>query len=161
MCLLLACKTTKQTAKADVKINEAANTETRVTSSGKQQAEINTQIADKGRVNEITEELSTTTVFTLPDTAGKQYPAQQTTTKRTTRRNDDRNVNTVTESKQTADSETIASKKNEIKTNASVNAKTNEKTEIKAPQWMLLGVILGVVGLLFLVFLVLKRYKIL
>ena len=162
VCLIaFGCKTTKQATA----IRQTANTETAVTrqsdAKGNEQTATLTQQTDNSKVNEMMDEITTTVEYSRPDSTGRQYPLKATTIKRTTGRNEKKDISYQQNETTASDINISNIEKIQTKSDGTKKENTNTKTESKAPSGVSWGMIILTVGLLVLVYLVLKQYKIL
>lgn len=155
------CKTTKlktervTTSTASAKLDISTTT---ATTDVKKSASI---LIDSNFTNEITEWETNIKTFSAPDSLGKQHTTSETNTKGSTKKTKQNNMKQAHADSSVVTSKTNIIDKSKVKANAKTKAKGNKEEEIKSPAWVSIGVIVGIVGLLFLVYLILKRLKIL
>jgi len=162
ICLLVVgCKTTKQATA----ISRTANTETATVlksdAAGNQQTAVVTQQADNSKVDETTGETTAIVEFSPPDSTGRQYPIKSITVTRTVRRSENKDINYKQNENTNAGITISNSEKLQTKTDSTKKENNNIKTESKAPSGVSWGMAILTVGLLVLVYLVLKKYKML
>lgn len=158
--LVVGCKTVKTTNKSDIdqrNITEVDRSEvSKLTSTGTTVLDVQNNI----RMDELFDFSGTYTKWSKPDSTGKQYPEEMGNFKGSKQK--------ITDDKTATKSETENTEVNNITTEEKRNAimgvkqKTNEKTntETKVPAGVSWGMIILTMGLLFLLYLVLKRYGI-
>ena len=174
----VGCNTVKQTKKTSLTTNTAHNTTVKESNESNLDITAATSVVDrnigkewatdKGTVNETIEESTTNTVFSAPDSSGKQWPTLTTNTKRTIHRGEQRNLNTNSETDTKKESKTNVTDKSDYKSDKSVKdkqeikqtSKSDQVEETKTPAWVYVGVfvVIGIVG--YLLYLVLKRFKV-
>lgn len=159
--LMWGCKSTKTATKTAIRTNDVVNVDTKTAVNSEQRAVSNTQIADKGTVIETTDETTTTTQFSAPDSTGKQYPMSVTTTNKTTRRGENKDVKKTESEKVTTGSEMTITEKMDAVMGTKTEIKDKKQEVQKSPSWVSWSVIALLAGLSFLVYLVLKKYRIL
>jgi cobalamin biosynthesis Mg chelatase CobN len=157
----MSCKTTRQATA----IKQTTNTETTTTrqsdAKGNEQTASITQQADNSKVDVTVDETTTIVEFSQPDSTGRQYPIKSTTVTKTARRNEKKDIS-YQQNENTASGINISnSEKNKTKSDNTKKENTNTKTESKAPSGVSWGMIILTVGLLVLVYWILKKYKIL
>lgn len=158
--ILTACKTTKQaTTLSETKTEQQNNITENIQEETKINTELNTQLTVSD--SETVVENIVVFEFSQPDSVGKQYIVKTTTINRN--KIIQNRLSTIDNSKQTTEA-----KKNEqktdntsIKTNENTKKQTTTVTKTKTPGWVYPVSILIALGLLFLIYLLLKRYKIL
>ena len=109
-------------------------------------------------------EESTTTNFSIPDSTGKQHVTSVTTTKRGINRNENKNLH---ENKQNSK---LLTDQSDYKSDSAAFDKTKEQethnhaslqdNETKTPGWVSIAIVILVLGLIGLVYLVLKRFNV-
>lgn len=160
-CIIMGCKTTRQATA----IKQTANTEnTTIRQSdaiGNQQTVTITQQADNSKVEETVDETTTIVEFSPLDSTGRQYTIKSTTITKTARRNEKKDISYKQNENTAAGINISNSEKIQTKSDSTKKENTNIKTESKAPAGVSWGMIILTVGLLVLVYLVLKKYKIL
>jgi cobalamin biosynthesis Mg chelatase CobN len=159
--ITFGCKTSKQATA----IKQTANTENTTVrqsdATGNRQTASITQQADNSKVEETVDEATTIVEYSPPDSSGRQYTIKSTTITKTARRNEKKDIS-YKQNENTASGINISnSEKNKTKSDSTKKENTNIKTESKAPAGVSWGMIILTVGLLVLVYLVLKKYKIL
>lgn len=141
---LFSCKTTKHaTAEMQTAVMEQKNISEQVTESKQDNSVI--EIAENENI--------IITNFSLPDSSGRQHII--TITKIQRHKATANKINIVSEQ------ETV--KTDQTQTTANIQAKVLEasKTETKTPMWVIVGIVVLGIGILVIVYLILKRYKIL
>jgi len=162
ICLMMfGCKTTKQATAISRTTNTETATVRKSDAAGNKQTAVVTQQADNSKVDETTGETTAIVEFSQPDSTGRQYPLKSITVTRTVRRSENKDIN-YKQSENTNAGITISnSEKLQTKTDSTKKENNNIKTESKAPSGVSWGMVILTVGLLVLVYLVLKKYKIL
>lgn len=181
--LFAGCRTIKQkesvtsvskndvTATSNVKRQTLNNAVSAV--NGNRQTVSEAKVADTGTVNEMTEETSKTTLFSTPDSTGKQYPIAETTTKKITRKGEKKNVQAATKtdikeelavglenhSEIKAEYLNEATDKSAQKTTAQINKVAKTKTPLWVTITSALSIIIVLGALIYFVYVILKRYK--
>ena len=176
----VSCKTIKQSNTSEVKNNTSttstaststdAKLDVKTSTSSAVNTSINSASTDKGTTSETVEEISTNTKLSPPDSIGKQYPTETTTTKRSIKRGENKNQTANTGSKSDATSKAINEDNSKLKANASQKNKGESQTttkeaaklteEVKTPAWVYVAIV-GLIGLLsFIIYRILKRFNI-
>lgn len=158
--LLTACKTVRNLAKnnitADTEIKNDIVQKTDITAQGVT-ASI---VTDQSTVTEKVDEVITTTLFSVPDSAtGVQYPIQITTITRAINKGNNKNISS--DNRETKDVSYVTKTVDQSDYKSEMKQKTEDKTvtEVKTPAWISLGVLVLIIALSILSYLVLKRYK--
>jgi len=173
------CKTLKQTNSSEVKNNTSATST--VSTSNDTKLDVKTSISsvintstsssstDKGITSETVEETSTSTKLSPPDSTGKQYPTETTTTKRSIKRGENKNLAANLGSKSDAATNAINEDKSKLKANVSQQNKGKSQTtmkeaskrteKVKTSGWVYIAIV-GLIGLLsFITYRILKRFN--
>ena len=176
----LGCKTVKQTEKTNLQTNTAHNTtvkESNVSNldvtSNFSKVERNFEkewASDNSTVDETSDESTTITNFSAPDSIGLQYPTSTSTTTKHTHRGENKNVKKNAESNNSRDSKGGVSDKSDYKSDMSLSdndskslkQKTDSKIteETKTPAWVYVVVFVLVLALIGFIYLALKRFGI-
>ncbi len=159
MFMLSGCKTTKTATEAKNETKTEQKNDVTTTSEQEQSVSKTTKTDERLAENDTLEETITETLWSAPDSTGKQFPTKTTTTERkrhrdskgesstTTNENkDERNVNQTIDKSQVDEN---------IKTESEI--KTTEKT--RTPAWVTWGVIFIIFALLVVGLAVLKRFR--
>jgi len=174
-----SCKTIKQSNTTEVKAKTAANLELNQSSDAKlninQSIETNQSITsslnttDKGTSSENVEETSTNTKLSPPDSTGKQYPTETTTTNRKIKRGKNNNSTANADSKKDIKSKATNEDKSKLKANSALTDKSKtqadakevskQSEEVKTPTWVSVSIAVSIVALLSFIYLILKRYN--
>ena len=180
MFVALGCRTIKQTEKtkaevktaADLTVKESNNASLDVASTfskiernfGKEWA------TDNGTVDETSDESTTTTNFSPPDSTGKQHPISTSKTNKHIHRGENKNLNKTAESNNSTDSKAKISDNSDYKSDKSVTDKgkqdakhqTDNKIteETKTPAWVYVVAFVSFLILIGIVYALLKRFGI-
>ena len=159
--LLFSCKTTRYN------IKETTKTETSVQKDIREESTVKETVLTAENIASLTEELTSiieriiTVKLSAPDSLLNQYPVEVTTTEReytkqrveSTKARKDESTN-VESKVQKTDNSTETSKTESVKIDKT-------KTTLATPAWVIVGVVILCVGVLVLVYFILKRYRIL
>lgn len=161
VCLALcSCRTTKTAERSDVKTSSKVDAGMIATDTGTRTAEVVKQAVDKGTINETTEEITRVINYSRPDSAGKQFPVSEAITKKTTTRGENKSF---TQEVKSSDKQKKGLRYDEkISAIFTDNTKTanNTTTSVKTPLWVSLSAIVGVIGILIMCYLILRRFNI-
>lgn len=174
----VGCKTVKQTEKTNLTTNTAQNMTVKesndasldVTSNfSKVEKNFGKEWAtDNSAVDETSDESTTTTNFSPPDSIGRQYPTSKTTTTKHTHRGENKNVKKAAESNNSRDSKGGVSDKSDYKSDKSVKDKgkaaqalkqsAEQLIETNTPGFItVIDIVLALAGIGF-IFYLLKRF---
>lgn len=159
LCLALcSCKTTNTVSKANADTVGAIKTDSKKADTGTVTTAGQTNITDLGTINDRTEEITIVTHLSAPDSTGKQYPESISTTKKTTVRGENKRLTQdVKSSENQKKGLTYDEKISAIFTDKTKTAK-NTTAEMKVPLLVSFAPIAAVLALLFLCWLVIKRF---
>jgi len=123
--------------------------------------------SDKSTTEEIIEENTTKMKFSAPDSTGKQYPTEKECINRKTKRSDKKDLQTSSESNETnakkvtdnSETEKVDKAKDKGQTKQNQQQTTDKKTKVETPGWITIVALISVVAIMFFVYLILKRYK--
>lgn len=158
--IVCSCKTVKQSeqTKTDAKTELNANVKTETESN--QAVETKTVATDKGITTNNTNTKITITDFSAPDSNGKQHATRKTVIEQTENNKKISNVKTEAESKGAVETNTKSADKSKVKTAKNQATTVQKSTKIETPGWVyVVGSILSL-GILLLIWFVLKRFKI-
>ena len=160
LCLVLcSCKTTKTVSKNNADTAGTIKTDSKTEDTGTVTTDGAAVITDFGTISDRTEETTTVTHLSAPDSTGKQYPASISTTRKiTTRGENKRLTQDVKSSEKQKKGLTYDEKIRAIFTDKTKTA-NNTTTETNVPFMVSLAPIAGILGLLLLCYLVIKRIK--
>ncbi len=156
--MLFSCKTSKTTLSEKTSteteqrndIQEVINTEFSVLETGK--------TTDKTVVEASEDTEITITKFSQPDSTGKQHIVEQTKIKQQKGSTTKTNVATEKEDK-TDIKQSVKNKDNStVKTNNDTKVTETEKTKANTPAWIILGTIILSLGIIVIIYFVLKRF---
>ena len=147
-------------AKLDVKTSDSSVSNTT----------INSTTTDKGTTSETVEEITTNTKLSPPDSTGKQYPTETTTTNRKIKRGENKNSTATAGLKSDVKANATTNDKSKLKANSTQKSKSKSKANIKetskkteeekTPAWISISIVVLLLSLLFIVSQILKRFKI-
>lgn len=118
------------------------------------------KIAEQTEIQEDFTETTTTVKWSEPDSSGRQFPIETTTKIRTSTTN--KKVGGTVYKTAVATSEVVERKEDKSTEKSTTDIKITEKTKTKpvTPAWITWGTVILSLGLLVLVYLILKRYRI-
>jgi len=158
----ISCRTTKQTEKSKAEVKTSAN----LTVKESEKANLNVQSTfskvernfgkewstDNSAIDEVSDETTTTTNLSVPDSTGKQYPTSTSTTNKHTHRGEKMNVKKNADSNNSRESKGGVSDNSDYKSDKSVKDKSkqdakqqteNQITEtMKTPLWVFIVIFL-------------------
>lgn len=154
----MACKTVKETTRIQEKASTEQKTDIVEKVSVKTESNADEQLNQQTNDNQTINEETIIVEWSKPDSVGKQYPIKTIATAKTT------NHNKITDTKLSKQEhqQTAATLEKEDKSKLTVNTENKIQTESKpiTRSWVkYVGVILSL-GLLVLVYLIMKRFKI-
>lgn len=156
---LAACKTVRTANKTDTRTDVELKKDVVQTANLTAANLTTTNVTDKSTLTENVEEVTTTTLFSVPDSiTGTQFPLQVTTTKRVINKGNNKNVSS--DNRETKDVSYVTKTVDQSDYKSEMKQKTEDKkiTEVKTPAWLSLGVFVLIAALFALSYLVLKRY---
>ena len=156
--LFAGCKTVKETTKTAVTAKTELNADVKTAAENTQVAEIKTVATDKGVTASNTTIKTTATEFSAPDALGKQHPTKQTVTELTTNTKKESDAKINTEAKAENESKAKTVDNSDFKSDSATKAEVKKETKTETPGFVSWSIIILVVGLLGLVYCVLKRY---
>ena len=159
-CLFLSCKTTKQATKTDVKSHETAALDIRETASTIAAGTATLNVDSKVNINEDMIETGTRTKWSAPDAAGKQFPVETESYTKGKKSNTQAATTAKKDEKLAVENRQTRVDKSDYKSDVHEKIKENKKTELKAPTGVSWGIVILTAGLLVLLFLILKSYKV-
>lgn len=112
---------------------------------------------DKSTTQEVTIWEANTKVFSAPDSIGKQHLLSETNTKGKSVKGEQKNVEASKKDSSNVSKKTHITDKLNINVKAKNKIKGDKEEEIKSPVWVSVGVVIGITGLVFLLFLFLKK----
>jgi len=159
--LLSGCKMSQFFSRRVEKTNVEQRADVRETSS------VKTDIHTIGKLSEQTQlslditEVITITKWSIPDSSGQQFPTETTNITRHSVTGQNRTTESEQEKKGTT--ETLGTKEDKSVVNAESEIKTDEKIKTKPAStvWITWAVVILSLGVVVLVFFILKRYRIL
>jgi cobalamin biosynthesis Mg chelatase CobN len=180
MFVSFGCKTVKQTEKTKAEVKTAANLTVKESNNANidiastfSKVERNIEkewITDNSTVDEVSDETTTTTNLSAPDSTGKQYPTSTSTTNKHTHRGVHNNVKKNAESNNSRDIKGGVSENSDYKSDKSVKdkgkqsikAQTDNKIteETKTPAWVYVVVFVSFLILIGIIYALLKRFGI-
>ncbi len=157
---VVSCKTTKETTNQSNDTAIATQNDVVETSTLDVQHNQSTTQQQDLQENETLEETITETIWSEPDSTGKQYPTTTKTTER--RRTHDKNQETTTnhDSQKGVQATAQVIDKTVSDSTANSTAASELTEEIKTPAWVTWGVICVIGAVLIVVLFILKRYHI-
>lgn len=158
--IVCSCKTVKQSeqTKTDAKTELNANVKTEAES--KQAVETKMVATDKGITTNNTNTKTTITDFSAPDSNGKQHATRKTVIEQTENNKKISDAKTEAESKQTGETNIKSVDKSTGKTTLKQAITVQKSTKMATPGWVyVVGSILSL-GIMVLIWFVLKRFKI-
>jgi cobalamin biosynthesis Mg chelatase CobN len=158
--LLLSCKTTKTTLneQSTTKIEQATTSEQTTKTEATTEAAAKVTDQSTADTNEVGE--TTTVLYAAPDSTGTQHIVSVTTTKYKKGSSVKSNVVAENGTKTNIEQTTKQSDQSNIKATNEVQKATTTKTEKNTPAWVIWAVVICCIGLVVLVYLILKRFKI-
>lgn len=158
---LAACKTVRTANKTDTRTDVELKKDVVQTANLTAANLTTTNVTDKSTLTENVEEVTTTTLFSVPDSVtGAQFPLQVTTTKRVINKGNNKNVSSDTSATNEVIINTQTVDKSDSKSETRTRTEDKKITEVKTPAWLSLGVFVLIAALFALSYLVLKRYGI-
>lgn len=154
------CKTVKTKAEVQTDVQTTANLDVKSAAISVQSKIATETNVDKSSLAEVTEWNTNIKTYSVPDSTGKQYTTSESNTTGKTTMGKKNDINTSKKDSSNVSSQTNVKDNSKLLQSTSSKTTENKKEEVKSPVWISLGIILVIAGLLFLVFLVLKRYKI-
>ena len=157
--LLTSCVSAKRNVKTDTEEQSNVRVDRAETLNTISAATATLDVNNDLHISELKNVSGTYTKWSVPDSTGKQYPVE-TGSFESNRKAETIDKTKTREQQNNAEISTSeASDKSDYKSEA--RTKTNEKTttETEAPTAVSAGIIILIVGLLFLLYLVLKKYK--
>ena len=176
--MVAGCRSTKQVNKTDITASTAANIKTQTSdqiklainkkTDNKQAIDSSKTIVDKSSIVEDWTEETEHIKMSVPDQNGKQYITDKIKTKKTTTKGENRNLKVDQETSSKSDHETELRDRSEYTSDSTAVDKTkhvetmhaSSLQETKTPEWLSISVIILSVGLIALIYWVLKRYKV-
>ena len=159
-CLLFSCKTTKTATKTDVKAHETVALDVRETASAIDVKTATLNVDSKVNINEDMIETGTRTKWSAPDAAGKQFPTETENYTKGKKSNTKAETTAKAQEDKTVENRLSRTDKSDYKSEKNEKIKENKKTELKAPTGVSWGIVILTAGLLVLLFLILKSYKV-
>ena len=153
-----SCKTVKETTKTAVTAKTELNANVKTAAENKQAAETKTVATDKGVTATNTTIKTTATEFSAPDALGKQHPTRQTVTELTTNTKKVGDTKISTEAKAENESKAKTVDKSDFKSDSTAVSTGKKETKTETPGFVSWSIIILIVGLLGLIYYVLKRY---
>ena len=159
--LLFSCRTTRYNLK------ETLKTETSVQKDIREETTVKETVLTTENIASLMEELTSiierivTVKLSAPDSLLNQYPTEITTTEREYSKNKTVKYDAAGTTEQTTDTE-IKKTDNSTETSKAESVKIDKtKTTLATPAWVIVGVAILCIGVLVLVYFILKRYRIL
>lgn len=156
---LAACKTVRTANKTDTRTDVELKKDVVQTANLTAANLTTTNVTDKSTLTENVEEVTTTTLFSVPDSVtGAQFPLQVTTTKRVINKGNNKNVSSAQSDTKDVSYVTQTVDQSDYKSETKTRTEDKKITEVKTPAWLSLGVFALIAVLFALSYLVLKRY---
>ena len=158
---LAACKTVRTANKTDTRTDVELKKDVVQTANLTAANLTTTNGTDKSTLTENVEEVTTTTLFSVPDSVtGAQFPLQVTTTKRMINKGNTKNVSSDTRDTNDVSYVTQNVDKSDYKSETRKRTEDKKITEVKTPAWLSLGVFVLFAIIYYLGYLILERYGI-
>lgn len=160
-CFAFSCKTTKTKTEFQTGTNTASKLDVSASSASMVVKRSEAKTIDKSTSKKVTTWEANTKVFSAPDSTGKQHLQSETNTKGQTVEGEQKNMESSKKDSVGSSNKSDVVDKSKIKASTKAKAKENKKEEIKSPAWFNWTALVWLVLGCGLVFVLLKKYKIL
>lgn len=152
-CILLAftsCRTTKDSTKTALKTELAAKLDVAATNETNVATVTDAVVKDNSTITDDVAEVVTATVWSAPDSIGKQYIAKTTVTERVRRRNSVANLKTHVKSEAKTGTKAALRDQSDYKSDSKATSNVESERKTETPAWLIAVVLVLLIG--FLVF---------
>lgn len=159
--LLTSCVSAKRNVKTDTEEQSNVRVDRAETLNTISAATATLDVNNDLHINELTSITGTYTKWSVPDADGKQYPVETGSFESNKKAETSDKTKTREQQNSTEISASEVSDKSDYKSEARTKIKEKTTTETEATAGVSVGIIILIVGLLFLLYLLLKKYRIL